>query len=156
MKIEGYRLHCNSSYFYRFCGAYHSRRCCEEARGRLVCAPATPEGDFPAQERELLSTMSPIPEENPQSPGNKSFIEDDSDPDKVIEKKVMIMAAPERERSLVIEAEEEMLNDHGDPTMENLMKMGDGALNNMALQLGIVPSILHGWLVDETLSTRTR
>ena len=140
--------------------------------GDWSVAPATPLVDAPDEDRESVYAMSPIPEDvAPNTPledppdvpqpqnvmssirEDVEFIEDDADPDKAALWKIrQIDKEADTVSSFLISAQDEkMLNEEGAPAVAELLKMGQGALNNMALQLGIKSDVLQEWMVDEEL-----
>jgi hypothetical protein len=118
------------------------------------------------EDNESVYAMSPIPEDDPPEDnppqGNESvdeFIEDDNDPDKAAEKQIGRVnndyfgkSPMDEARSILASGEDEkILTENGAPTQADLMSMGQGAMNNMALKLGIREDVMREWMFDETL-----
>ena len=106
--------------------------------------------------------MQAIPEEDNPPQGNESvdeFIEDDNDPDKAAEKQIdrvnndyFVKLPMDEARAILASGEDEkILTENGAPTQADLMSMGQGAMNNMALKLGIREDVMRDWMIDETL-----
>ena len=140
--------------------------------GDWSVAPATPLIDAPDEDRESVYAMSPIPEDvapntpledppdvpQPQNvmssiPEEVEFIEDDADPDKAAWRKIKQIDKEALGVSsfLISTKDEKMLDEEGAPAVAELLNMGQGALNNMALQMGIRNDVLQEWMVDEEL-----
>ena len=113
--------------------------------GDWTVAPNTPMED-PPDVPQPMNVMTSVPEDD-------EFIEDDADPDKAALKKIrQIDKEVDAVSSILLSAEDEkVLAEEGAPTKAELLSMGQGAMNNMSLQLGISERVLQEWMVDETL-----